>query len=96
MPRKLSSSPVSSYTVSVGDAKLVRVRNIRDARSMIAEAITSYMATDPEAVARDAMTVNLAWDSGAVEHSLIAHGLWSATLTVHGEPVPIAISKRRW
>ena len=54
---------MGSYTVSVGDAKPVRVRNIRDARSMIAEAITGYMATDPEAVARDAMTVNVAWTS---------------------------------
>ena len=61
MPRKPSSRPVSSYTVSVGNAKPVRVKTVRDARSVVAEAITSMMARDPEAVARDASTVNVAW-----------------------------------
>jgi hypothetical protein len=87
---------VSSYRVSVGSAKPVRVRNFRNARSIVAEAITNFMARDPEAVARDASTVNVAFDSGAVEHALIAHGSWVTTVTVHGEPVPIAISKRWW
>jgi hypothetical protein len=82
--------------VNVGSAKPVRVRNFRDARSIVAEAIANFMARDPEAVARDTSRVNLAFDSGAVEYELIAHGSWVTAVTVHGEPVPIAISKRRW
>jgi hypothetical protein len=42
---------VSSYRVSVGDAT-VRVKNFRAARSVVAEAITSLLARDPEAGAR--------------------------------------------
>jgi hypothetical protein len=54
------------------------------------------MARDPVAVARGAMTVNMAFDSGAVEHSLTAHGSWSTTLTVDGEPVRLAVIRKRW
>jgi hypothetical protein len=86
---------VSSYKVSVGNTT-VRAENFRDARSVVAEAITSLLARDPEAGARGAVTVNLAFDSGAVEHSLTAHGRWSTTVTVDGEPVLLAIVKKRW
>jgi hypothetical protein len=87
---------VSSYKVSVGDAKPVRVENFRDARSVVAEAITSLLARDPEAGARGVVTVNTAFESGAVEHSLTAHGRWSTTVTVAGEPLTLAIVKKRW
>jgi hypothetical protein len=82
--------------VRVGDAEPVRVKKFRDARSVVAEAITSFLERDPEAVARSAMTVNEAFTSGAAEHSLIAHGTWSTTITVQGEPVELIITKRRW
>lgn len=72
------------------------MKNFRDARSVVAEAITGLTAHDPEAVARSAMTVNAAFESGAAEHSLTAHGRWSTTVTVHGEPVLLAIIKKRW
>jgi hypothetical protein len=42
------------------------------------------------------MSVNQAFESGAPEHSLTAHGRWSATLTVDGKSVPLAIVKKRW
>ena len=85
---------VSRYQVSVGSTT-VRVGNFRDARSVVAEAITSFLARDPEAGARGAVTINAAFDSGAVEHSLTAHGSWSTTVTVDGEPVLLAIVKKR-
>jgi hypothetical protein len=87
---------VSSYKVSVGNARPVRVKNVRDARSVVAVAVTSLMARDPEGVARGAMTVNAAFDSGAVEHSLTAHGDWRTSMTVDGEPVLLAIVRKRW
>jgi hypothetical protein len=74
----------------------VRVKKFRDARSVVAEAITNLLARDPEAVARKAVVVNQAFESGAAEHSLTAHGNWSMTVTVHGEPVLLAIVKKRW
>jgi hypothetical protein len=85
-----------SYTVQVGDARPVRVKTVRDAGVVVMEAVTGMLAQDPESVARDASAVNLAFSSGAVEHSLTAHRTWRTALTVHGEQVPIAIAKRRW
>jgi hypothetical protein len=58
--------------------------------------MTDLMARDPEAAARDATAVNEAMVSGAAEHSLTAHRRWSTTVTVDGEPVPLAIVKERW
>ena len=58
--------------------------------------MTGLMARDPESVSRDAMSVNQAFETGAAEHSLTAHGRWSTTVTVDGEQVPLAITKRRW
>lgn len=86
---------MSSYQVTVGGTS-VRVKRFRDARSVVAEAITSFLADDPESVARSAMVANAAFDTGAVEHSLTAHGRWSTSVTVHGEPIPITIVKKRW
>jgi hypothetical protein len=63
---------VSSFEVTVGE-KTRRVKTFRDAQSAIARAITDLMARDPEAVARDAGSVNEAMVSGAAEHSVTAH-----------------------
>jgi hypothetical protein len=85
---------VSNYKVSVGSTT-ARVKSFRDARSIVLEAITNLLAVDPEAVARSAMVANAAFDSGAAEHSLTAHGRWSMTMTVLGDPVLLAIVKKR-
>jgi hypothetical protein len=95
LARRDTVSRVGSFRVSVGDTTR-QVRNFRDARSVIAEAMTGLMARDPESVARDAMSLNQAFESGAAEHSLTAHGRWSTTVTVHGKPVSLLIVKRRW
>ena len=56
---------MSSYTGHAWATRnSVRVKSARDARSIIAEAITSLMARDPEAVARDAITVNAGMGHG--------------------------------
>lgn len=90
-----SVSRVSSFKVSVGNTT-VRVKNFRDARSVVAEYVTSLTARDPEAMARGAMVVNEAFESGAAEHSVVAHGRWSTTLTVGGESVLLAVRKHWW
>lgn len=86
---------MSSYLVSVSDST-VPVKNFRDARAVVAGAVTDFLADDPESVARVAVVVNAAFESGAVEHSLVAHGRWSQTVMVHGEPVVMTIIKKRW
>jgi hypothetical protein len=86
---------MTSYRVSVGNTT-VRVKNFRDARGVVTRAITDFMARDPEAIARGAMVVNQAFETGAADHALTAHGRWSETLTLDGEPVLLAIVKRRW
>ena len=86
---------MSSYKVSVGSTT-VRVKKIRDARSAVIDAITTMLAQDPDSIAGGAMMANQAWESGAVEHSLTAHGEWSATLTFHGEPLLVAVKRKRW
>ena len=87
---------MSSYVVIVGNAKPVRVKNFRGARSVIAETVANLMARDPEAGARAAMTVNEMIETGAAEHSLTAHGRWSTTVTMDGELVQLAVIKKRW
>ena len=84
-----------SYRVIVG-GKTVRVRHFRDARSVVEVAINNLLKQDPEAVARVAMATNQAFETGAAEYLLVARGRWSTTVTVHGEPVRLAIIKKRW
>lgn len=86
---------MSSFQVTVGKST-VRVKNFRDARAVVARGITNLTAQDPEAMAKSAMVVNAAFDSGAAEHSLTAHLSWSMTVSVNGEQIPIAISKHWW
>jgi hypothetical protein len=86
---------VSSYKVSVGSTT-TRAKNFRDARSVVAEAITNLLADDPSASAGGGMMANQALTTGAAEHSIAAHGSWSVTVTVHGEPVEVTIKKRWW
>jgi hypothetical protein len=87
---------VSSYRVIVG-SKVELVKNFLKARSVVAEAITDLLKQDPEAMARVTMSTDRVFETGAAEHSLIAHGSWSTTVNVRGEPVRLAIiKKRRW
>jgi hypothetical protein len=58
--------------------------------------ITDLMARDPDAIAGGAMVVNQAFETGAVEHSLTAHGRWSETVTVDGEPLQLTIRRHWW
>jgi hypothetical protein len=54
------------------------------------------MTCDPVEVARCAMTINQAFETGAAEHSLNAHGRWSTTINVNGTTVPLEVLKKRW
>jgi hypothetical protein len=47
-------------------------------------------------VARLATSINEAFETGAAEHSLTAHGRWNATVTVDGQRIMLTIVKKRW
>lgn len=82
---------MSSYEVGVG-AKTMPVETFREAGHVVMEAVTGLLAQDPE-VAESAMMANREFSSGAVEHAVDDHGSWSMCVTVHGEPVTVAIVK---
>jgi hypothetical protein len=88
-------APLDQLTPAGRGDSLRGGRPVRDARSIVAVAMTGLMARDPESVAKDVMSVNQAFESGAAEHSLTAHGRWSTTVSVHGEPVSLVIVKSR-
>jgi hypothetical protein len=84
-----------SYRVSVGD-ETTRVRTFREIGPVVMEALTTLLAQDPEAVARDAMVANHMFTSGAVERAVNAHGSWHMSATVHGEPIRVEVVKTPW
>lgn len=86
---------MSSYKVTVGDTA-VRVKSLRKVQFVVMEALTNLLAEDPEAASMGAMMANQAFSVGTVQHALEARGNWRTTLTVHGEPVPVVITKRWW
>jgi len=85
---------VSSYKVSVGD-ETVRVKTIQEVEYVIMDALTNLLAQDPEAAAEGARMANRAFSVGTVQHTLDTHGSWRTIVTVHGEPVPVVVVKRR-
>ena len=86
---------MSSYRVSVGSSPARRVKTVREAGVAVMEALTGFLADDPEAVARDVMVARNAFGAGAVEHSLVAHGRWAMSVIVNGEQIPIVIVRKR-
>jgi hypothetical protein len=84
---------VSGYNVTVGSATR-QVQTFQEAAAFVAEGVTSLLAQDPEGVAEGAMTANRAFSGGLVQHALDTDGIWRMTVTVHGEPVPVVVSKR--
>jgi hypothetical protein len=84
-----------SYRVSVGGAT-TRVKKFREVGPVVMEALTSLLAQDPEAVARDAMVANHMFTEGAVERAVETHGSWHMSVTVHGEPIRVVVVKKRW
>ncbi len=86
---------MSSYQVSVGSAPAQRVKTVREAGVAVMEAVTGFLAVDPEAVARDAMRANTAIMDGVLEEALTAYGRWDMSVTVNGRQVPIAVVEKR-
>lgn len=85
---------MSSYKVTVRDTT-VRVKSLQEVQFAVMEALTSLLAQDPEGASEGTMMVNRAFTVGTVQHALDAHGRWRTTVTVHGEPVAVVVTRRR-
>lgn len=67
---------------------------LQEVRAAVAELVTKRLAEAPERVALDAQTINMAFNTGAVQQELDDHGIWLTILDVHGEdPARIRITK---
>lgn len=67
---------------------------LRDVRTKVAELVTERLGEAPERVANDAQTVNMAFNSGAVEEALDLRGDWYTVFDAYGEePLRIRITK---
>lgn len=86
---------MSSYKVTVRD-RTVRVKDLQGVQFAVMEALTSLLAQDPEGASEGTMMANRAFSVGTVQHALDAHGSWRTTVTVHGEPVAVLVTRRRW
>ena len=86
---------MGSYSVSVGDQS-IRVKTFREVGPAVMEALTGFLARDPEGVAEGAAMANRAFSVGTVQHALDTHRSWSTSVRVHGEVISIEVRKRWW
>lgn len=84
---------MSSYKVTVGNAT-VRVKTLKEAGLVVMEAVTNFLAEDPDGAAGGAMMANREFNGEEVQHELDAGREWRTIVMVHGEEVPIVIKKR--
>jgi hypothetical protein len=81
------------YTLTI-NAKQVLEGTLQDVRAGVAELVTDRLAEAPERVATDAQTINMAFNTGAVEEQLDTEGDWYTVLDAYGEkPLRIRITK---
>jgi hypothetical protein len=82
-----------SYRLTV-NAQQRAEGTLRDVRAVVAELVTKRLEEAPERVAGDAQTVNMAFNSGALEESLDLRGDWYTVFDAFGEePLRIRITK---
>lgn len=90
--RSDSVSQVIGYEVSVG-TRTVQVETFREAGYVVMEALTDFLAQDPEAAAEGVMMANRAFSVGTVKYAVDTYGSWRTSLTVRGEPVTVKVVK---
>lgn len=76
------------------DGEFVVRGTLQEIGAVVAERITGLLEKDPEGFALDAQTVNLAFNSGAVEQQLTEQGIWYTIFGVHtSAPLRIRITR---
>ncbi|MFD9837064.1 hypothetical protein ACFW2V_41715 [Streptomyces sp. NPDC058947] len=59
--------------------------DMREIRAKVAELVTGWLGDDPEGMALDAQTVNMAFNTGAVQESIDLRGEWYTVVGVHSD-----------
>jgi hypothetical protein len=72
------------YRLTVNGAMVTR-GTLREVGAAFAGLVTGWLADDPEGMATDAQTANLAFNTGAVQTALDERGEWFMMLGVHSE-----------
>jgi hypothetical protein len=89
----ISKEPGVSYKLTINAEQRVE-GTLQEVRAAVAELVTKRLEEAPERAALDAQTVNMAFNSGAVEESLDLRGDWYTVFDAYGEePLRIRITK---
>jgi hypothetical protein len=59
--------------------------SLAEIRGAVAELVTGWLADDPEGLAVDAQTCNLAFNTGAVQEAINLRGEWYTVVGMHSE-----------
>lgn len=70
--------------LTVNDAVATR-GTYQEVRAAVAHLVSGWLADDPEGLALDAQTVNLAFNTGAVQEAIRERGEWYTLVGVHSD-----------
>lgn len=73
-----------TYKLTVNDAAVAEGPFV-EVRAALAELATGWLADDPEGLALDVQTLNLAFTGGAVQEAVEERGQWFTMVGVHSE-----------
>lgn len=92
--KKKAGSSMPSYKLTVNSKVEAESPELRDVRAAVADLVTIRLAAAPERVAGDAQTLNMAFNTGAVEEALNERGDWFTVFDAYGEdPLRIRVTK---
>ncbi|WP_158761725.1 hypothetical protein [Streptomyces sp. NRRL S-146] len=63
----------------------VETGSLPEIRAAVAELVTGWLADDPEGLAVDAQTCNMAFNTGAVQEALDLRGEWYTVVGMHSD-----------
>jgi hypothetical protein len=89
----ISKEPGVSYKLTI-NAEQRAEGTLQEVRAAVAELVTKRLEEAPERVALDAQTVNMAFNSGAIQEALDLRGDWYTVVDAFGEePLRIRVTK---
>jgi hypothetical protein len=82
------------YQVTVNNAATAH-GTFREIRAAVAGLVTGWLAEDPEGLALDAQTLNMAFNTGSVQDAVHERGEWYTMFGVHSEHATMRIRVTR-
>lgn len=81
-----------NYTATL-DGEPLACGSLQEVQAASSEAVTGFLAQDPDGVAMSAQTAVRAFQTGAVAQAVEEYGQWRLPLWVHGEAHNIVVGK---